>query len=253
LDQAGSLRSHDNLQPSNGLLTRSRIAVSKDDVLAAKTVRIMPTAFQMPGERAPFTPAQQGLVANAVDRMLCAGLSARFEVVAVRTRGPDLPCGGHACGANRSSRGRSVERRLGGENRSASRCTGFRFPPSRSGSAVCRSKPRRATAGESGGGHDLGRGANALGGSARVAQEGDAYDLAGAFGDDFSKLLVTGATPFGTLPSAPSAETLRTLFGRAPKYSACAAFGTSPGLVGMIGGGIGLPPDWTDKGAARVD
>jgi hypothetical protein len=99
-----------------------------------------------------------------------------------------------------------------------------------------------------------GRGANALVGSGRVAEEGDAYDLAGAFGDDFSKLLVTGATPFGTLPLSPSGETLRTLLGGAPKHSACAAFGTSPGLAGLIGGGIGLPPDWTDKGAVtRVD
>ena len=99
-----------------------------------------------------------------------------------------------------------------------------------------------------------GRGANAFMGSGRVAQEGDAYDLAGAFGEDFSKLLVTGATPFGTLPSVPSTETLRALFGGAPKYVACEAFGTSPGLAGLIGGSIGLPPDWTDKGAtARLD
>ena len=87
LEQAGSLRSWDNnLKPSDGLLTRSRIAVSRDDVLAAKTIRIKPTTFQMPGERAPFNAAQRSLVTNAVDRTLCAGLSARFEVV-----GPSEP------------------------------------------------------------------------------------------------------------------------------------------------------------------
>jgi hypothetical protein len=35
---------------------------------------------------------------------------------------------------------------------------------------------------------------------------GDAYDLAASFGDDFSKLLVTGASPFKTMPSPPSMQ-----------------------------------------------
>jgi hypothetical protein len=95
-----------------------------------------------------------------------------------------------------------------------------------------------------------GRGANALLDSGRVAREGDAYNLAAKFGGDFSKLLVTGKTPFHTLPSLPSINELRALFARAPKYPACEAFGKSPGLVGMIGEQIGLPPAWTDKGAA---
>ena len=66
----------------------------------------------------------------------------------------------------------------------------------------------------------------------------------------FEKLLVKGETPFGKLPSLPSIEKLGASLGGAPKYPACEAFGRSPGLVGMLGDGIGLPPDWTDKGAA---
>jgi Protein of unknown function (DUF3313) len=255
LDQAGSLRSYDNLKPSDGLLTRSLIAVSRDDVLAAKTVRIMPTAFQVPGERAPFTPAQRSLVANAVDRTLCAGLSARFEVV-----GPSEPADltvhtvvTHAAPTDPVavglSKGASVAKTV--------LLPGVPVPvpriPIGLGSLSLEAEARDLQ-GNQKAAMIWGRGANALVGSGRVAEEGDAYDLAGAFGDDFSKLLVTGATPFGTLPSAPSGETLRILLGGAPKHSACAAFGTSPGLVGLIGGGIGLPPDWTDKGAAtRVD
>jgi len=227
LDQAGSLRSYDNLQPSNGLLTRSRIAVSRDDVLAARTVRIVPTAFQMPGERAPFTPAQQSLVANAVDRTLCAGLSARFEVV-----GPSEPADltVHAVVTHAAptdpvaaglSKGASVAKTV--------LLPGVPVPvpriPIGLGSLSLEAEARDLQ-GNQKAAMIWGRGANALVNSGRVAQEGDAYDLAGAFGDDFSKLLVTGATPFGTLPSSPSAETLRALFGRAPKYSACAAFGT---------------------------
>jgi hypothetical protein len=45
-------------------------------------------------------------------------------------------------------------------------------------------------------------------------------------------------------------ERLGFALGGAPKYPACEAFGRSPGLVGLIGEGVGLPPDWTDKGAA---
>jgi hypothetical protein len=254
LDQAGSLRSYDNLKVSDGLLTRSLIAVSKEEVLAAKTVRIMPTTFRMPGERAPFTAAQRSLVTNAVDRTLCAGLSARFEVV-----GPSEPADltvhavvTHAAPTDPVAAGLSK----GASVAKSVLLPGVPVPvpriPIGLGSLSLEAEARDLQ-GNQKAAMIWGRGANALAGSGRVAQEGDAYDLAGAFGDDFSKLLVTGATPFGTLPSVPSAETLRALFGGAPKHSACAAFGTSPGLVGLIGGGIGLPPDWTDKGAARVD
>ena len=81
LDEAGSLASYNDLKPSDGLLTRSLVAVSKDRVLAAKTIKIAPTAFSAPAVREPLTPAQRHLVVNAVDRALCEGLSERFEVV----------------------------------------------------------------------------------------------------------------------------------------------------------------------------
>ncbi|MGO7331645.1 DUF3313 family protein, partial [Rhizobium leguminosarum] len=40
------------------------------------------------------------------------------------------------------------------------------------------------------------KGANFLTTSARVSKVGDAYSLATSFGDDFSKMLVKGNTPF---------------------------------------------------------
>ncbi|TIW15818.1 MAG: DUF3313 domain-containing protein, partial [Mesorhizobium sp.] len=46
---------------------------------------------------------------------------------------------------------------------------------------------------------------------------------------------------------------LRAMFGGGPKYPACKAFGKSPGLVGFLGDRMGLPPAWTDKGAAVRD
>ena len=45
LEQAGSLRSYDRMSDANGLVTRSKIRVNKQDVLAAKTIRIASTVF----------------------------------------------------------------------------------------------------------------------------------------------------------------------------------------------------------------
>jgi Protein of unknown function (DUF3313) len=95
-----------------------------------------------------------------------------------------------------------------------------------------------------------GRGANSFTSAARMSSDGDAYDLATTFGTDFSKLLVSGKSPFGAPPSLPSAESLYTKLGGAPKQAACEVFGRAPGVAGLIGERIGLPPDWTDKGAA---
>ena len=92
------------------------------------------------------------------------------------------------------------------------------------------------------------RGASSLT-QARMSNEGDAYDLAAEFGADFAKLLVTGATPFGGVPQLPTIETIRTRMGGAPKYTACESYGRFPGLAGVVGGGLGLPPNMADKGA----
>lgn len=94
-----------------------------------------------------------------------------------------------------------------------------------------------------------GRGANALSGSARVSPAGDAYELASAFGDDFSQMMVIGKSPFGTFAKPPSTERIQSWAGGTPKYPACEAFGREPGLVGAIGGAVGVPPEWNDKAA----
>lgn len=254
LNQAGSLRSYADLKPSDGVLTRSLLRVS-NEVLAAKTARIVPTEFPVPSAGTPLTPQQRSLVANAVDRTLCSGLSERFEIVEA-SQPADLtvhavvthvvPTDPVAAGL---SKGASVAKSV--------LLPGVPVPipriPIGLGSLSLEAEARDPQ-GEQKAAMIWGRGANAFLGSGRVAQEGDAYDLAAAFGGDFSELLVKGKTPFGAVPSAPSIERLGALLGRAPKYPACEAFGKSPGLVGMVGGSIGLPPDWTDKGAvARRD
>jgi len=82
LEPAGSLSSYQRLTPSNGLLTHAQVSVSQDDILAARTVHIIPT-FVSP--RRPADPkileAQRRLIANAVDRSLCTGLGDRFQIV----------------------------------------------------------------------------------------------------------------------------------------------------------------------------
>jgi hypothetical protein len=250
LDRAGTLQSYDNLTESNGLLTRSRLRIDEPAVLKARTVQLVPTEFSAGTSRVPLTVEQRRLVANAVDRSLCAGLSERFVVVGP-SQPADLtiravvthvtPTDPLAAGA---SRGVSIAKMI--------------FLP-----AVPVPVPRipiglgtlsleaeaRDLAGSQRAAMVWARGAHMVGGG-RVAAEGDAYGLASDFGADFSKLLVTGSSPFGKLPSMPSFHGVRTSLGGAPSSQACEAFGRSPGLVGFMGGQVGLPPSWTDRGAA---
>ena len=62
--------------------TRAQVSVSKDEVLEAKTVRIIPTSFSATEAEAKLSQAQKKLIATVVDRSLCIGLSDRFQVVA---------------------------------------------------------------------------------------------------------------------------------------------------------------------------
>jgi hypothetical protein len=94
------------------------------------------------------------------------------------------------------------------------------------------------------------RGADMITSKPKVSTAGDAYDLAKAFADDFSKLVVTATSPFNTLPSLPSINRINAMLGVAPRDAACEVFGRGPGVAGMIGDSIGLPPEWTDHGAA---
>lgn len=251
LDQAGSLRSYNDLTQSDGLLTRSLLRVDKERVLAAKTVKIIPTAFSEPATRVSFTAVQRNLVTNAVDRSLCAGLSERFEVVS-RSEPADLTIHAvvtHAAATDTVavglSKGATVAKDV--------LLPGVPVPvpriPIGLGSLSLEAEARDLS-GNQRAAMIWGRGANALFDSGRVAEEADAYSLAAAFGGDFSAMLITGMTPFETkIPSLPSKEKLSFLLGNAPKYSACEAFGRSPGLVGLIGERVGTPPGWTDSGS----
>ena len=88
---------------------------------------------------------------------------------------------------------------------------------------------------------------------ARISPASDAYDLAGEFGQDFGSYLVTGLDPFKAPIGIPSYDRVRiTTLGEAPLDPDCEAFGRAPGVDGIIGDSLGLPPDWTDKGPAAA-
>lgn len=251
LERSGSLASYDNLTASDGLLTKSQVRVSKAEVLAAKTLRIEPTALTAAAARVPFSEEQRSLIKNAVSRAMCLALSERFRIVAP-TETADLsvraviihvaPTDAAAAGVSKVA---SVVPSIV--------APGVPIPvprlPIGLGSLAVEAEARDRS-GSQKAAMIWARGANSFTSPPRVSSDGDAYDLASAFGDDFGKLLVTAESPFGKISAPPSIDRLSASLGGAPKEAACEAFGRAPGLAGMIGERIGLPPDWTDKGAS---
>ncbi|WP_245303582.1 DUF3313 domain-containing protein [Pseudorhodoplanes sinuspersici] len=252
LVQGNSLSSYDGLKQDDGKITKSRLHVRKDQVMAAKTVNIVPTTF--PPTIAPaLSNEQRALVANAVNRALCVSLSDRFTVVT-----PDVPADltvrsavTHATETNEVAAGISVAASIGTKFID----TSVPIPTPRipiglgeiaiEAEALDRSGRQQAAI-------VWGRGAMAFFSTPRVSKVSDAYDLAEAFGEDFAKVLAKGESPFKSNGiDFPTPEKVRSKMGFAPKYAACEAYGRSPGFAGWVGGKIGLPPEWTDKGSKK--
>jgi hypothetical protein len=247
LERGGSLARYDRLSDANGLVTRSQIRANKKDLLAAKTVRIVSTAFPSgPG----FDDKERRLIANAISRELCVRLGERFQIVPPGEEA-DLTIQAtvtHATPTNVTASGAS---------RVASIATSVALPgvpvpvpriPIGLGTLSVEAEARDF-AGFQKAAMVWARGANAIGNSPRLANHGDAYDLAADFGADFAKLVSTGESPFGGLPALPSIESLPVRLGGAPKYVACEVYGRFPGIAGFAGERLGLPPNWTDSGA----
>lgn len=246
-----SLSSYEGLSPSNGMITKSRLRVNKESVLAAKTVNILPTTFS-PAAAPKLTDKQRALVANAVSRALCISLSDRFKVVGIETPA-DLTVKAavtHATETNEVAAGLSAAANIGSNFVDL----GVPVPVPRipiglgnlsvEAEAVDREGRQQAAM-------IWGRGATALFSSPKASKASDSYDLSANFGDDFGELLVKGKTPFGGgfNPSLPSFQKINSAIGLPPKYAACEVYGRAPGLGGFVGGQLGLPPEWTDKGA----
>ncbi len=249
LGESGSLTSYSDLTQADGLVAKSKLRVDKDAVLAAKTVRLVPTVFAPSAQLEAITDDQRKLIANAVDRSMCAGLSERFEVVEPSEKA-DLTI--HAVITNMVP----TDEKAVAATKLASVAKSILLPgipvptpriPIGLGSLSMEAEAR-APDGKQDAAMVWGRGATFLSGGARVSTSGDAYELASAFGEDFSKLVVTGESPFKFQPKPPSVERLQAWAGGAPKHAACAAFGREPGIAGLVSGAVGLPQEWTDKG-----
>jgi len=252
LVEGGGLTSYAEMTQSDGLVTKSRIHMRKDEVLAAKTVSILPTVFS-PTAAPTLSSQQREIVANAVSRGLCISLSDRFRVVT-----PDEP----ADLVVRTAVTRATETNEVAAGVSAVASLGTSFIDF--GSPVPIPIPRipiglgslsiEAEAIDPQGQQQAGmlwaRGAGAFFSSPKASKASDAYDLAEAFGEDFGNLLVKGKSPFeGMSIDVPSFQKINSAMGLAPKYAACERFGRAPGVGGFVGGQLGLPPEWTDGGA----
>jgi hypothetical protein len=253
LVQGGGLSSYGELTPSDGKITKSSLHVRKEQVLAAKTVNIAPTVFP-PSVAPTLSNEQRVLVANAVNRALCVSLSDRFNVVT-----PDVPAEltvraavTQATETDEVAAGFSVAASIGAKFVE----TPVPIPTPRipiglgnlsiEAEAVDRSGRQQAAM-------LWGRGATVFFSSPKVSKASDAYDLAAAFGEDFATLLVKGESPFKTTGvNIPSWEKVGSKMGLAPKHLACESYGRSPGLAGWVGGKIGLPPEWTDRGPTKI-
>ncbi len=248
--EGGSLSSYDGLAPSNGVLTKSLVHVDKDRVLAAKTLRIMPTAFAQTASPS-LSDKQRVLVANAVDRALCVGLSDRFEVV-LASEPADLTVSAsvtHAAPTDKVAAGASKVVSIIPTILSVGAPVPVPRIPIGLGGLVIEAEAKDV-AGKQQAAMVWARDADMVTSSPKVSEDGDAYDLAKAFGGDFSHLLVTGKSPFGDMPNLPSFQQISSSLGGKPKYAACENFGRDPGVTGLVAAHIGLPPEWTDSAGA---
>jgi hypothetical protein len=246
LKEAGTLKTYNNLGEQKGMLSKSRNYVDANALALVKTVRIVPTTFSRGALSLVKTEQDHALVAKALDREVCVALSDKFRIVplgetadlTVRTVVTDiLPTDKAAAGVSTAvSLGGSVAGVPLGIPRLPIGLGGLAVEAEAiDGSGVQRAAMVWA------------RGANSLANKPRVSEVGDAYGLATTFGNEFSRMLVTGREPEPLNIALPSGQRIQSWLGGAPKYPACDSFGRAPGLAGVVADKFGAPPEWTDK------
>lgn len=250
LSISGSLASYDGLAPADGVVTHSKLRVDKAEVLAAKSVVIVPTSFSSGASKAKLTEQQRRVIANAVDRAVCIGLSDRFVIVpsgqaadlSVHTTITDVTI------TDPTAAGASKVASIVPMFLSAGQPIIVPRIPLGMGSLSIEAEARDIR-GKQKAAFVWARGADMLTSTPRVSESGDAYDLASEFGADFSKLLITGENPFDNKISMPSMQRMQSSIGGKPKYAACDTFGRS-GVPAFLGGKLlGTPPEWVDDAA----
>lgn len=255
LTRSGSLVSYEGLQRSDGILTQTNFRVDKDRVLPAKSVAILPAVISEGARSSGLNQAQLQLVSNNIDRALCAGLSERFQIAAP-LQPADLTVQAFVTAVsptNVAAASVSSIASIGGSVAGAAIGVPIRVPRIPIGlgglsvEAQAIAGDRRQVAAMT-----WARGADVVTTRPRASEEADAYALAVEFGSDFARLMVTGNDPIKNLaPLLPSAQSVGEFFGSEPKEAACARFGPNPGVNGLIGTFVGLPPNSTDSGASQ--
>lgn len=246
---------------SDAIASDSRHYVNKAGIARAQTVRIIPTTFTAAVEgAAELTPEERRLAANAADRAMCYELSLRYDVV--NTPDADLtirsnitrvePTNLFGAGA---TIGASAAVSIAGAVGVSAANTFGRIPVPRvpiglgsltvEAEALDRNRDQQVAM-------IWGGAANSFTSQPRFSKISDPYDDALDFGQDFGFLVATGEDPFTAPNYVPNWNRIRvTLLGEAPLDPDCGAFGTYPGVDGVIFDYIGLPPDYADKGPAN--
>jgi len=254
LETSGSLKSYDSLAPANGIVTQSKLRVDQADVLAAKSVAIIPTSFSSEAALAELTDKQRHVIANAIDRSVCVGLSDRFDVVA-SSQAADLTVHVTVTHVTVTNPAVAVASKVAGiVPRIISAGTPIPVPRIPLGmGALSVEAEARDMQGQQKAAFVWARGADMVTSTPRISPSGDPYDLAGEFGADFSKLLITGASPFDHKLSIPSLQRVQSALGGKPKYAACDAFGRT-GIPALLSGKLlGAPPEWVDDATPVID
>lgn len=254
LTRSGLLSSYDGQRRSDGMLTHASFRVDKPQVLAAKTVAIVPARFAEGAQAAPLSGEQRRLVSNSIDRSLCAGLSERFRIVSSPIEA-DLVVQTHITAiapTNATIAGISSAASIGGSVAGAATGLPINVPRIPIGLGSLAVEAEAMAQGSQQAALTWARGADAMTTRPRASNEADAYALASEFGADFARLLVTGDDPIKlSFAAMPTVRGVGEFLGASPKEAACARYGRNPGVSGLVGGMVGLPPNWTDAGATR--
>lgn len=246
LKESGALTSYDKLGAPAGKFEKKRTYFSKDGLKHVKTVSIAPTSLAVTARQQVGKQQDGRLVTNALDRAICVTMSEKYQIVPFGTPA-DLTIRAVITDVVPTQPSVAAAAKVISVGSSFALPVGLpRLPFGLGGLAVeaeaVDSKGQQAAA------IVWSKGANSFTSDARVSQVGDAYDLAAAFGRDFSKMVIAGKEPGNFDLRLPSAYHIRTSLGGKPGSPVCETFGRFPGVAGMVGASFGAPPSWADKG-----
>jgi len=252
LTQSGALSSYAELVRSDGLLTHAKLRIDRERLAAARSVKMAPADISPEARASGLSEPQLQLVANAVDRALCSGLSDRFTVVEasdpadISVRMTITYVGETSVAAS------SASLAIGAGATVAGAITGLSIPtvrlPIGLGALSVEAEAKTSNS-EQLAAITWSRGADVITARPRVSADADAYLLGKEFAADFTKLLVKGEDPMkNPLPALPTMRTFNEFLGKRATHKACERFGKNPGLNEAIGRAIGLPPGMTDAG-----